>query len=378
MPSDAFAGAGAGNQVMLVVPSMDLVVVRQGSLLARNTDDGMFWGGIEKFLFNPLMEAVREGAGEPPYPQSKVIRGVEFEPVAGITCQAPNSDNWPITWADDGHLYTSYGDGWGFEPLVEKKLSQGFARIRGWGEDFSGENIRTETGETLGDGPRGAKASGMLMVDGVLYVWARNTGNAQLMWSADHGKTWERGFKFTESFGSPAFLNFGRNYEGARDGYVYTYSQAGPSAYEIDYGLVLARVEKERIRERAAYEFFARWDEDGSPVWSPDIGDRGMVFYYPGNVQRVDAVYNPGLGRYLLALGYGHGGGWGIFDAPEPWGPWTTAFHTPYWGLGSTHGYRLPSKWISEDGRTMHLIFSGRKHNGVLWDAFCVRRFVLR
>ena len=70
-------------------------------------------------------------------------------------------------------------------------------------------------------------------------------------------------------------------------------------------------------------------------------------------------------------------GGFGIYDAPEPWGPWTTAFHTPYWGLGSTHGYRLPSKWISPDGRTMHLVFSGRKHNGVLWDAFCVRRFAL-
>ena len=24
------------------------------------------------------------------------------------------SDNWPITWADDGHQYTSWGDGCGF------------------------------------------------------------------------------------------------------------------------------------------------------------------------------------------------------------------------------------------------------------------------
>ena len=24
-------------------------------------------------------------------------------------------------------------------------------------------------------------------------------------------------------------------------------------------------------------------------------------------------------------------------------GPWTTAFHTDYWGLGGTHGYRLPA-----------------------------------
>ena len=39
------------------------------------------------------------------------------------------------------------------------------------------------TAETLGDGAKGKKASGMLMVDGVLYMWVRNAGNSQLAWS---------------------------------------------------------------------------------------------------------------------------------------------------------------------------------------------------
>ena len=82
------------------------------------------------------------------------------------------------------------------------------------------------------------------MVDGVLYMRVRNTGNAQLAWSEDHGKTWHWGFKLTTSFGSPAFLNFGHNYAGARDDFVYTYSQDGPSAYESSDALVLARVRK--------------------------------------------------------------------------------------------------------------------------------------
>ena len=377
VPRDAFAGAGAGNQVLLVVPSLDLVVARNGSLLADATHNRMFWGGIEKYLFNPLMEAVAAGAGKPPYPPSTVIRKVTFDPASSISCAAPDSDNWPITWADDGHLYTSYGDGWGFEPRTERKLSQGFARVAGPPENFRGENIRSPSGERLGDGAKGAKASGMLMVDGVLYAWVRNVSNSQLAWSEDHGKTWRWGFRFETSLGSPAFLNFGRNYQDARDDYVYTYSQDGPSAYESDDHLVLARVPKDKIRERTAYEFFERLDAGGEPVWTAEITERGAVFSYPEKVQRVDAVFNPGLGRYLLALGYGHGGGWGIFDAPEPWGPWTTAFHTSYWGLGDTHGYRLPSKWISPDGRTMRLVFSGRKHNGVLWDAFCVRKLTL-
>ena len=142
-------------------------------------------------------------------------------------------------------------------------------------------------------------------------------------------------------------------------------------------GVVLARVPKERIRDRAAYEFFVRGEPSGGAEWSRDITRRGATFGYPGRCQRVDAVYNPGIKRYLLAVGYNHGGGWGIFDAPEPWGPWSTAFHTEDWGLGGTHGYRLPSKWISPDGRTMYLVFSGVKLPNITYDAFCVRRMDL-
>jgi hypothetical protein len=76
-------------------------------------------------------------------------------------------------------------------------------------------------------------------------------------------------------------------------------------------------------------------------------------------------------------VAYNHSGGWGIFDAPEPWGPWTTAFHTDYWGLGGTHGYRLPAKWIGPDAKDMTLIFSGVKLPDKTYDAFCVRRMTL-
>ena len=389
VPRDAFAGAGAGNQVLLVVPSLDLVVVRNGAVLGEPAAGEGFWGGVLKYLFDPLMDSVVQftgggsGASNLPHPASRAVTGIRFGEFAATRCDAPGSDNWPSTWAGDGHLYTSYGDGWGFEPRTEKKLSQGLARILGSVEDFRGENLRSPSAEREGDGAKGPKASGLLMVDGVLYMFVRNVRHSQLVWSKDHGKTWQWGFRFGESsfedtFGSPTFLNFGRNYGGARDAYVYLYSQDGPSAYESDDRLVLARVPKGRVRERAAYQFFVRLDEQGQPVWSRDIADRGAVFAYPGHCQRADVVYNAGIGRYLLALGYGHAGGWGIFDAPEPWGPWTTVFHTPYWGLGDTHGYRLPSKWISKDGRDLALVFSGRTHNGRLWDAFCVRRITLQ
>jgi hypothetical protein len=229
----------------------------------------------------------------------------------------------------------------------------------------------------VGDGPAGAKASGLLMVDGNLYLWARNSGNAQLAWSDDRSRTWHWEFRLENSFGSPAFLQYGRNYAGARDQYVYVYSQDGPSAYEPSDGLVLARVPKDRIRRGEAYEFFSHLDSSGRPNWTAGIRRRGHVFTFPAHCQRVGAVYNPFCKLYLLSLGFDQAGGWGIFDAAEPWGPWTTAFFTRDCGLGNTHDYRLPSKWVGNGGRRMLLVFSGRKYDGVEYDAFCVRRLDL-
>jgi hypothetical protein len=347
-----------------VVPSLNLVVVRNGRDLKVNR---------ASILFRPVVEAIVGRAPKAPYPLSAVIRKITFDRESTIVRKAIDSDNWPITWADDGYLYTSYGDGFGFEPFIRPKLSMSVAKVAGDAAAFHGINIRSESGERLGDGKNGLKASGMVMVGGVLYMWVRNAGNSQIAWSGDHGVSWQWGFRFDKSFGSPAFLNFGKNYAGARDEYVYTFSQDGNCAYEVDDGVTVARAPKSGLQNRGAYEFFERFDAGGKPVWTKDIEKRGPVFSYPGGCQRLDIVYNPGIKRYLMALSYGHGGAWGIFDAPEPWGPWTTAFHTENWGLGGTHGYRLPSKWISPDGRTMYLVFSGVKPN----DAFCVRRFTL-
>ena len=363
-PRDTFAGAGASHQAIVVVPSLDLIVVRNGTALGEA--QAGFWGPVYDLLIRPLMESVAVRA---PYPPSPVIRGATFG--KEIRRAAIDSDNWPMTWGDDDAQYTSYGDGYGFEPFVEKKLGMGFARVTGGAGDYRGVNLRSDA-ERSGGGASSPKASGILMVDGVLYLWVRNVGNAQLLWSRDRGKTWQWGFKMAEGFGSPAFLNFGRNYAGARDGYVYTYSQDGPSAYESDNGLVLARVAKDRIRERSAWEFYAGADGRGGPVWTAELARRVPVFAYPANCGRVDVVYDAGIRRYLMALAYDHAGGWGLFDAPEPWGPWTTILHRQ-WDVADTHGYRLPAKWISADGLRMTLVFSGIKPN----DAFCTRTLTL-
>jgi CubicO group peptidase (beta-lactamase class C family) len=236
LPGDAFFGSGAGHQILLVIPSLKLIVVRFGATLAE-TDHSpkAYHEPYRLYLFEPLMAAITDAQVEAaprrhpsalaaPYPPSPVISRLEWAPENTIIRQAPGSDNWPLTWAEDDALYGAYGDGNGFEPFMPQKLSMGFARITRGPGDAAGANIRS-AGETRGDGPRGKKASGFLCVDSVLYLLARNAGNSQLAWSSDHARTWTwADWKFSTSFGCPTFLNFGRNYADAPDGFVYLYS----------------------------------------------------------------------------------------------------------------------------------------------------------
>lgn len=70
----------------------------------------------------------------------------------------------------------------------------------------------------------------------------------------------------------------------------------------------------------------------------------------------------PGLKRYLLTAAHSGPGQIGIFDAPNPWGPWTTSFYASDWlGLGSRGAFfslYFPQKWQSSNGRTLWATFN--------------------
>ena len=408
VPRGAFWSWGLHDSLIVVVPSLDLVVARAGQSWKRPSDGP--YDVLRPFLepiaaaatpgaeagptamsptvkADDLFERPRAGragrprtlpaADGPPVPPSPVIAGIDWAPAASIVRRARGSDNWPLTWADDDGLYTAYGDGRGFEPPIDTKLSLGLARIDGPADGFTAVNLRSPTFERVGDGPKGPKASGLLMVDGVLYALVRNVDNAQLVRSADHGKTWTwSDWKFTEGFGCPTFLNYGRNYAGARDEYVYLYSHDNDGAYEPADRMVMARVPKDRLTDRGAYEVFAGLTPAGEPTWSRDFTDRAAAFTSPGRCYRSGISYDAGLRRYLWCqilptAEPRFAGGFTIYDAPEPWGPWTTAFHAESWDVGPGESASLPPKWISADGRTVHLVFSGDDH-------FSVRRGTIR
>lgn len=321
-----------------------------------------------------------------PYPPSPVIAGIEWAPAGTIRRAAPDGDNWPVTWADDDAIYTTWGDGTGFPPKVETKLSCGFARVTGGPGDFIGENVRSAA-EQSGGGRNGMKGWGILSVDGTLYLWFghadRAGAGAQLAWSRDHAKTWTFADWQFPQFGLMGFVNFGKDYQGCLDEFVYCYSSDHPRADTPADRFVLMRVRKDRLADRSAWEFFERRDAGGKALWTTDISRRGAVFENTDGCLRSAMTYHPGTKRFLwwqqIPQPPGHEdrgdtrfeGGFGIYDAAEPWGPWTTVQFTPRWDVGPGEHADFPSRWMSDDGRTVYLVFSGD-------DCFSVRQAVLR
>lgn len=376
VPRDAYWSWGLYDSLIVVMPGLDLVVARAGQSWKREPKAEHY--AVLAPLLEPIVQSVTKPSaeGQSGYPPSPVIREIRWAPKETILRHAKGGDNWPITWADDDALYTAYGDGWGFEPLLPTKLSMGLAKVEGMPPRISGTNIRSTTFEARGDDKAGRKASGLLSIDGVLWALVRNCGNSQLGWSRDHGLNWQwADWKFTTSFGCPTFLNFGRNYAGARDEFVYVYSNDSDSAYLPADRFVLARAPRDHMAEREAWEYFAGL-KGGAPQWTKDPAQRHSVFDRPGGCYRSGISYHPGVKRYLWVQilpqsrhpqGPRFQGGMGIYDAPEPWGPWTTVFHTTDWDVGPGETASFPPKWMLPGNTQLHLVFSGD-------DCFSVRK----
>jgi hypothetical protein len=59
LPKDAFWGSGAGHQIVLVVPSLNLIAVRNGELLApAGFEPSQYHEPVRRYLFEPLVDAL--------------------------------------------------------------------------------------------------------------------------------------------------------------------------------------------------------------------------------------------------------------------------------------------------------------------------------
>lgn len=298
---------------------------------------------------------------------------------------APGSDNWQLTWADDNQLYGAWGDGGGFGGSnSEGRVSLGFARVEGDWSAFRGVNVWGGK-DALNPAKFDGKSWGVICVNGVLYMWvvpksllAEMQSEARLYWSTNHGGTWEAcpwAFQRSDELTIPTICQFGRNYAGAVDQYVYHYF-IGPrdaSDYLIQKPgtIYLVRCLRTQMLERKSYEFFAGM-EGRRVLWSSEVTQKEPVFSDPDNgVGWVCSVsYNAPLKRYILMTEHtaSSRGNLGVYEGLMPWGPWTSvAFLSEaadsYFGAGhvpaNTFFWNLPTKWHSRDGLGFALVFTG-------------------
>jgi hypothetical protein len=328
-----------------------------------------------------LVPALPAEVLRPPYPASSIITEVSFD-WSSHDRRAPGSDNWPITWGADGHQYTSWGDGGGFGGTNnDGRVSLGVARVTGSADDYTGHNV---WGGKDPENPAQfeGKSYGIISIEGILYKWvsplsdANNYEEARLARSSDYGATWTLAdWAFTEAdeLVLPTICQFGQDYAGARDNYVYSYAIRLNDARSLKVQrpgqIDLMRVPVDRMMDRMAYEFFAGLDND-KPIWTTDLEARSPVFEdFNGVGWTVSVSYNPGLDRYILATEHGRSfqGNLGLFDAPEPWGPWTTVHYEPEFGSpqieASSFFWNFSNKWLSADGRDFVLVFTGIGEN---------------
>ncbi|MEK7764967.1 MAG: hypothetical protein AAB368_01905, partial [bacterium] len=205
-------------------------------------------------------------------------------PVSGYFASSGHQvhgDTYPMTWGDDGEIWTSSGDPhWGGKPDgldVEK--------ITGAPPNYRIARVHAMP-EYKGNGGEGQKPTGMTSVRGVLYLAFQNLlgkkppargeksqhgSDASIVSSWSRGRTWDPPFARLgapmfpgSAFGGPAFVNFGPDNANARDEFVYAVSS---DQWDNGSHLRLGRVRADRIHVAKAWEWIASV-RGASPRWT--------------------------------------------------------------------------------------------------------------
>ncbi|HPO90763.1 MAG TPA: hypothetical protein P5239_07660 [Victivallales bacterium] len=315
--------------------------------------------------------------------KSELIKGIEWVSER-LSYPEPDikGDTFPMTWADDDEIYSSAGD-----PL--------------WGESSSGLDIEKFSGvpenyritkvnhmnDYIGWGGDGPKPSGMICVDGVLYlafqnmlkskkapysIFSQHGSDAQIVYSTNKGGFWVPALRnisepmfFGHKFGGPAFVNFGKNNANSRDNYIYAIST---DQWDNGSNLRIGRVPSQDIVHREAWEWVSGYDVSGKPVWNRNLEEAIPILSLYRWISLPEMVYLAGVERYLLLTWHLHkdfspvdGTDLLVFESPEPWGPFFLVHFEEYWEGKDFNPYcpRIPLKWMESDGITGWIQFSG-------------------
>lgn len=273
-----------------------------------------------------------------------------------ITTEAAGSDNHPLCWAEDGHQYSSWGDGSGTGgDNSETRVSLGFARIEGDYPGFTYVNVwggnDPENAATFG-----GKVESMLCIGGNLYA-LRSPDNNDSGWdfkevwkSTTKGASWAliEGSRLDgDAAGEPGlafYIDYGQDYGDNTDGKVYIFSVriADPDIWNVAapgvMWLARADVASDAFTLVANWEWLTGYDGSGNPEWGA-MADRVAVegLEDSDGYMRGSCAYFEPLDRYLLVQNHTAttGGHIVIYESPKPWGPWTQVLKESGWSIDS-------------------------------------------
>lgn len=316
-------------------------------------------------------------------PTSTVIKGLEWRGER-IPYPEPDikGDTFPMTWADDGEIYTSAGDPlWG-----ESKDGLDVEKFTGGPTDYKITKVN-HLNDYTGWGGNGPKPSGMICVEGVLYLAFQNLlrarqapyslvsqhgSDAHIVYSTTKGSWWIPALPTVSSpmfpghlFGGPAFIQHGQNNDQARDGFVYAVSS---DQWDNGSNLRLGRVAADSIMRVEAWEWVCAFGPAGEPAWSHVLAEAIPVLSIHRWIGIPEMVYLASIRRYLLMTWRLHkdfspreGTDLLVLEAPNPWGPFGLVHQEEYWEGKAFNPYcpRLPLKWMESDGLSGWIQFSG-------------------
>ena len=347
-----------------------------------------------------------------PFEQSNDFRQIRFlGDKSGFRC----GDTFYPAWADDDLMYSPYTDGntWRLDGSIDQSISwegefatTGHAVIEG--NDPMNVVVYSLGIQRASALPyQGRYPCGSLVYNGVWYYGTyclgpsgqAQYGNMVINWpwlgpfvgfriSTDKGLKWkecphtpekpifgETGLNgYPVKIGSPHFVDFGKNMEHSPDGKAYMVAHGADiddnmprfwnSSWITGDQIYLLRVTPsvENINDRTKWEFYAGKDGQGNAIWTSDFNDIRPLLEWNNNMGCVTVTYNAPLKKYLMCVTDGGNTcskmNTYILESSSLTGEWKIITYMKDLGE-QAYFVNIPSKFISNDGQTFWLMYSG-------------------
>ncbi|TGV02965.1 DUF4185 domain-containing protein [Flavivirga rizhaonensis] len=331
------------------------------------------------------------------------------------------ADTWYPTWASDGNLYSPWTDGTIGSNMKFVWSGAGENSKRGQAKIVGNDPMHLEIEDykifkSSALPYQGRYPCGSLFYNGVWYYGSYTIDQPKLeirkkygwyvqgpfvgfRYSSDNGETWVES-QHTPSkplfpehsrneldleagkqgpfikMGAPHFVDFGKNMQHSPDGkaYLIGHGSLNPdskprisnNSWNSADAVFMARVTPsiENMNNRSKYEYFCGFNNDGSEKWTKNFSEIKPVFEWNNYCGIVTMTYVKPLNKYLMCITNGHKGittrkkyDTYILESTNITGPWNMVTYMEDFGP-QAYFVNIPSKFISENGKTMWLCYS--------------------